>query len=155
LERDAKRLEAFLQDPDSADTVAWVVGFLRSFFAAVLTLVEPAQLMEIEEGALEQAMQDPDARSFMRGQMALMAAIDGVKNDAPKEKVAELLDVGFLQLMEVRDQMRRLGVWVLSFPDASSAQRRQDAVRYASRLRELVSDDDWQAFDQARFGSLR
>jgi hypothetical protein len=155
LERDAQLVQDYLNDPDAADTAKWVLGFLRSFFGTVLTLVEPGHLADIDFDAMEKAMNKPDACSFLRGQVAIMGAIDGVKNDASKERVTELIDIAFLQLIDVRDQFRKLGVWLSAFPDETSEQRRRDALRYAGRLRELVTDEEWQAFDRARLGNLR
>lgn len=155
FERDRTRLQAYVADADAADTAAWGLGFLRSFYDAMLSYVEPGQLPTFYGDQLEQAFEKKPLRSLIRGQVALMAGVEGVKADAPREKVVELLDIAFLELIDVRDSLRQHGLWISAFPEETSEQRRRDVVRYAGRLRELLSDEDWRSFDEARLGDLR
>jgi hypothetical protein len=154
FERDRTRLQAYV-DADAADTAAWGLGFLRSFYDAVLTYVGPSQVPTLHDDEVEHAFDIKPFRTLMRGQVALMAALEGVKAEAPSSKVAELLDIAFLQLIDVRDHLRQQGLWISAFPDETSEERRQDALRYAERLREIFSDDDWGSFGEARLGDLR
>jgi len=84
-----------------------------------------------------------------------MAALDGVKAEAPPDKVAELLDIAFLELIAVRDHLRQHDLWISPFPEETSEERRQDTLRYAERLREVFTADDWGSFGEARLGDLR
>ena len=61
----------------------------------------------------------------------------------------------FLRLMRARDHFRQVGFWVSPFPEETTEQRTQDALRYAERLREVLTEDDWATFGQARLGNLR
>lgn len=40
-------------------------------------------------------------------------------------------------------------------PEETTEQRTQDVLRYAERLREVLTEDDWATFEQARLGDLR
>lgn len=156
FERDRTRLQAYVADPDAADTADWGLGFLRSFYDATLTYVEPGQLpTSYDNEELEQALENKAFRALMRGQVALMAALEGVKAEASPDKVVELLDIAFLQLVDVRDHLRQHGLWISAFPEETPEERRQGALRYAERLREVLTDDDWGSFGEARLGDLR
>lgn len=67
----------------------------------------------------------------------------------------ELIDVAFLEFMQVRDQLRREGFWLSPFPGETSDDRRKDALKYALRLREALRESDWKELDDARMGDLR
>jgi hypothetical protein len=101
------------------------------------------------------ALEDSRMADLLRGQIALMGAIEAVKSEALPEKVVEWVEVAFLRLMRARDHFRQVGFWVSPFPEETTEQRRQDTLRYAQRLREVLTDDDWATLGQARFGDLR
>ena len=152
--RDQRRVQSYVDDADAVDTAEWAFGFLRSFFNATLPLLElvvPSQL----ENAIHHGLEDSRMADLLRGQIALMGAIEAVKSEAPREKVVELVEVAFLRLMRARDHFRQVGFWVSPFPEETTEQRRHDTLRYAQRLREVLTDDDWATFGQARFGDLR
>jgi len=152
--RDQRRVESYVDDADAVDTAQWAFGFLRSFFNVTLPLLElvvPSQL----ENAIHLGLEDSRKADLLRGQIALMGAIEAVKSEAPRDKVVELVEVAFLRLMRARDHFRQVGFWVSPFPEETTEQRRHDTMRYAQRLREVLTDDDWATFGQARFGDLR
>jgi len=154
LAKDERRVQAYVDDADAVDTAEWAFGFLRSFFNATLPffeLVVPSEL----ENAVQQGLEDSRMADLLRGQIALMGAIEAVKSEAQREKVVELVEVAFLRLMRARDHFRQVGFWVSPFPEETTEQRRQDTLRYAQRLREVLTDEDWATFGQARFGDLR
>lgn len=152
--RDQRRVQSYFDDADAVDTAEWAFGFLRSFFNATLPLLELAVPTELEN-AIHHALEDSRMADLLRGQIALMGAIEAVKSEAPPEKVVELVEVAFLRLMRARDHFRKVGFWVSPFPEETTEQRRQDTLRYAQHLREMLTDDDWATFGQARFGDLR
>jgi hypothetical protein len=154
IARDERRVRAYVSDADAIDTVEWAFGFLRSFFNATLPFFELVAPTELES-AVQHGLEDPRMADLLRGQIALMGAIEAVKSEATQDKVIELLEVSFSRLMRARDHFRQVGFWVSPFPEETSEQRRQDTMRYAQRLREVLTDDDWATFGQARFGDLR
>lgn len=152
--RDQRRVQSYLDDADAVDTADWVFGFLRSFFNATLPLLELVVPSELEN-AIHSGLEDSRMADLLRGQIALMGAIEAVKVEAPRDKVVEMVEIAFLRLMRARDHFRQVGFWVSPFPEETTEQRRQDTLRYAERLREVLTDEDWANFGQARFGDLR
>lgn len=152
--RDQRRVQSYVDDDDAVDTAEWAFGFLRSLFNATLPLLELMGPSDVEN-AVQYGLEDSRLADLLYGQIALMGAIEGVKNEAPRERVIELIDVAFLRLMRTRDHFRQVGFWVSPFPEETTEQRTQDALRYAERLREILTEDDWATFGQARFGDLR
>jgi hypothetical protein len=152
--RDQRRVQSYVDHADAVDTADWAFGFLRSLFNATLPFFELVLPSELE-GKFQQGLEDSRIADLMRGQIALMGAIEAVKSQAPREKVVELIEVAFLRLMRARDHFRKVGFWVSPYPEETTEQRRQDTLRYAQRLREVLTDDDWATFGQARFGDLR
>jgi len=154
LRREQDRLQAFLPDGDSRDTLAWVLGFLRSFFGLCLA-IQPDQLATLDA---EQIVQDSNNRElglFMRAQVALMAAVEAARVGAQPDRCVRLIDSAFLNFMAFRTAIRSHGLWVSPFPNETSDERRESLLRYAARLRETLTDQDWQAQDAARVGDLR
>lgn len=152
--RELGRVESYVNDADAVDTARWAFGFLRSFFNATLPLLSLVQPSELD-GLLSPSLEDSKLIGLMRGHIALMGSVEAAKSEAPRELVIELIEVAFLQLMRTRDHLRQLGVWISPFPEETTEQRRHDALRYADRLREILTADDWKNFEQARFGDLR
>ncbi|MEO7034765.1 MAG: hypothetical protein ABI548_12730 [Polyangiaceae bacterium] len=149
LLREEGRLNAFLPDDDSRDTLAWVLGFLRSFVGLVMTMVEPEHLASLDAEQLTQESTDPDLASFMRGQVALMAAVEAVRQGAGGDRCSTLIDSAFLSFMAFRSAIRNHGLWLSPFPNETSAERQQSLLRYAARLRETLTDQDWQTLERA------
>jgi hypothetical protein len=152
--RDQQRVQSYVEDADAVDTAEWAFGFLRSFFNATLPLLELVVPSELEN-AIQYGLEDSRMADLLRGQIALMASIEAVKSQAVRAKVTELVDIAFLRLMRARDHFRQVGFWVSPFPEETTEQRTQDALRYAERLREVLTEDDWATFGQARLGNLR
>lgn len=153
--RDEAHLRDYLDDEDAADTLAWLVAFVRSFFGMVFLVFSPEQLAEIDPEVLEKHAADPRLIPFYKSQVALMAAVECSKHGDPRERAIALLEVAFLEMMAVRDEMRRDGLWLPLFPQETPAERREATLRYALRLREALTDDDWTVLDEARMGDLR
>jgi hypothetical protein len=152
--RDERRVQSYVDDADAVDTAEWAFGFLRSFFNATLPLLELVGPYELQN-AVQYGLEDSRMADLVHGQIALMGAIEAVKNEAPRDRVIELVEIAFLRLMRARDHFRKVGFWVSPFPEETTEQRTQDALRYAERLREVLTEDDWATFGQARFGDLR
>jgi len=155
VERDREKLLAYVQDPDATDTAQWVFGLMRAVFDVLLSHVDPALLPMFYDVELDQALTDDKFRSFMRGQVALMAAVQAAKTQARPESVIDLLDVAFLQLIAVRDYLRKHGLWITAFPNETAEKRRHDTLHYAHRVREVLTNEDWEGLDEARFRDLR
>jgi hypothetical protein len=154
LQRDEARLAAYVEDSDAVDTLGWVVSFLRSLYGTMVLLFDPAQISAPGHEDVDEHLDDPRVLLLLKGQIALMAALDALKEAAPRERIVELIDVAFLRLMEFRDHLQREGVRLPSPPETSD-QRRTAALRYALRLRETMTDTEWKALDDARMGDLR
>lgn len=153
--RDETQLRAYLDDEDAADTLTWIVAFVRSFFGVVFMVISPDQLAEIEQDELEKHATDRRLLPLYKSQVALMAAVECSKHDDPRERAVELLEVAFLEMMSFRDAMRQDGLWLPLFPQETPADRRHATLHYALRLREALTDEDWAVLDDARMGDLR
>jgi hypothetical protein len=155
LRREEGRLNAFLPDDDSRDTLAWVLGFLRSFFGLVMTMAETGHFASLDAEQLIEESNGPGLASFVRGQMALMAAVEAVREGVSADRCATLIDSAFLNFMAFRTAIRTQGLWLSPFPNETSGERQGSLLRYAARLREVLTDQDWQTLDNARIGDLR
>ncbi|HEX7669759.1 MAG TPA: hypothetical protein VF395_09260, partial [Polyangiaceae bacterium] len=58
-------------------------------------------------------------------------------------------------LMEFKKAIRSHGLWLSPFPTETSDEHRESLKRYASRLRETLTAEDWKTLDDARLGDLR
>ncbi len=155
LQRDEVRLTAYLEDPDAVNTLTWVLAFLRSLYGTVVTLLDPAQLAALGNEEVEEHLQDQRWLPMLKGQIAVMAALDAMKDGDPPDRSIELIETAFLAFMDIRDHLRREGVWLSPFPSETSEERRSGALKYGLRLRDTLTDSDWKALDHARMGDLR
>ncbi|HEY6723379.1 MAG TPA: hypothetical protein VI197_05080 [Polyangiaceae bacterium] len=155
LNQHEARLDSFLPDDDSRDTIAWMFGFLRSLLGTLLTIVVPNELSVIDQEQFAQATDSRELRSFMRAQVALTAAVQAAKDGVKPVRCAELIDIAFLDLMEFKKAIRSHGLWVSPFPTETSDEHRERLKRYADRLRETLTAEDWKTLDGARMGDLR
>ena len=146
------RLAAFVDDEDSRDTVAWITGLLRAFYATVLATVTPQQRVSVDERELSAL---PELPSFKRGVAALMAATEEARLGGDQRRARDLVDVAFLQLTQLRDVLRRHGLQLSAFPYATTEQRRESLGHAARRVREALTSDDWSALQAARVADLR
>lgn len=159
IHQDEELLADFLPDEDARDTLRWVVGLLRSFFDVLFAPVASVPAESLAQARAEDvaraAASAPEIQPFTRGIVALMAAVRVAKDGGDPDRAAELLNVSFLQLRDLRNMMRRHGVSLSAFPDEPVEERRQRLLEAATRLRKSFSDDDWRVLDEARMHDLR
>lgn len=153
--RDETQLRGYLNDEEAIDTLAWLVAFWRAFFGMVFMVFSPEQLAAIRPNDLEKLADDSELTPLYKSQVALMAAVECSKHGDPRERAIELLDIAFLEMMSLRDALRRDGFWLSLFPQETPAERRQATLRYARGLRSAFNDEDWLLLDAARMGDLR
>jgi hypothetical protein len=158
FQQDENLLSAFLHDEDARDTLRWVVGLLRSFFDASFHALAPLpseSLARVGAEAARQAAAEPEIKPVIRGIVAFTAALREAKDRGDPERVAELLNVSFLQLKDLLKLMRRNGVSMSTFPDETIEDRHRRLLESAARLRKSLTDDDWRVLDEARVHNLR
>ncbi len=148
-------LIAFLSWEDARDTLAWVVGLLRSFYEFSFNSFTPGQAARLDDGAWQEVTVDSNARALVAGLFCFMAAADEARLGTERERAHDLLDVAFLELTKLRDAAREFGVWLSAFPFETLSQRRVHLLRDADKLRQVLSDDDWATMEQARMRDLR
>lgn len=154
--REEATLGEFLRDPDSQDTLAWVTGFLRSFYGTVFSWL-PAEQWAMLAGQLkwQEALREPGASSFTCGVATLMAAAEEARSGTDADRARDLVDLAFLRFKEFRDALRAAGPHLSPYPSETTEQRR-DAIRAsAARIRGSFSSGDWEAISTARMGLLR
>lgn len=128
-------LGAFVDDPDSVDTLGWITGFLRSFYSGIWMLmpIEPAAVQGAQQ-RWEDAARDPTIVSFMSGVSTLMAAAEEARARADVQRARDLIDVSFLRFTEMRDALKAAGWNISAFP----YKRLTNAgTPYAQRLNEF------------------
>jgi hypothetical protein len=155
LQRDEERLRAFLPDDDARDTLDWIGGFWRTLFDTVFAVARPAIVAQIDQESIERLTDERDFRSFIGGQVALMAAVDAAKANEGAERARDLVEVAFLELVRVRNLLRAQGLWFSAFPHETTEDRRRRIIADADRLRRAITDDDWQVVEAARMRDLR
>jgi hypothetical protein len=155
LQRDEERLRAFLPDDDARDTLDWIGGFCRTLFDCVFAVARPAPIAQLGQEAIERLADERDFRSFIGGQVALMAAVDAAKANEGAESARDLVDVAFLELVRVRNLLRTQGLWFSAFPHETTEERRRRVLVDAERLRRATTHDDWQVVEAARMRDLR
>ena len=153
--RDREALERLVDDDDARDTIAWIFGVLRSYYDFVLTAVQPDPIPTVSQEELESVIDDKNFLPLLAGQVALLGAIDAAKANADAERVRDLLDVAFLELNKARAALRRHGLWLTPFPDETQDERGARAIRYAQRVRGVLSEGDIEALEAARLRDLR
>jgi hypothetical protein len=154
--REEAALGQFLNDANCMDTLAWITGFLRSFYGTVFTVVPSHQWAALAaQQAWQDAVREPQAARFVRGVVTLMAASDEARSGADVVRARDLIDVSFLRFRESRDALRASGWYVSAYPFETSEQRRDALRASAIRIRESFSDGDWETISAARMGSLR
>ncbi|MBX3182445.1 MAG: hypothetical protein KIT72_08650 [Polyangiaceae bacterium] len=144
-------LVAFLDDEDIADTVAWIIGFLRSVDEAILSHVGAAELAQ----ALEHPEEELELPAFTRGWVALMAAIEEARAGGDVRRTTDLIDCSFLQFKEVRDCLRQEGIEILPFAEETREQRSERLLATVERLRSSLTDEDWRVLSEARMTDFR
>ncbi|MBX3186512.1 MAG: hypothetical protein KF819_05835 [Labilithrix sp.] len=155
LKRDGEILERIVADEDSRETLRWIFGLLRSYYDLVVTAVPPDVILSAPEGEIAGLADDKDFQPLFAGQIALLAAIDAAKVAGRADRARDLLDVAFLELKKAQVSLQRHGLWLTPFPSETQEQRGDRAIRYAERLREVLSEEDVQVLDAARLQTLR
>ena len=152
--REERELAAFLADDDSRDTLRWILGLLQSVLGLAMS-VPPGFIAQIDETAFARMDSDEGFKPYPRTLVLLMAAAGTRKAGGDPKRAGELLDVAFLELMKFRGTMRKLGASLTPFPGETLDQRRQGLLDSADRLRRSLSEEDWQALEEARTRDLR
>lgn len=155
LKRDGEVLERIVADEDSQETLRWIFGLLRAYYDLVLTVAQPDLILSVSESEIAGLADDREFLPLFAGQVALLAAIDAAKVTGKADRARDLLDVAFLELKKAQVSLRRHGLWLTPFPSETQEQRGDRAIRYAERLRMVLSEEDVQALDAARLQTLR
>lgn len=154
--REEALLVDFLDDADSADTLAWITGFLRSFYGTVLSQIAVEQWAILAgQQQWQNAAREPRAASFVCGVATLMASAEEARSGTDVARARDLVDLAFLRFREFRDTLRAGGLHLSPYPFETTEQRRDALRASAARIRESFSGGDWEAISAARMGSLR
>jgi hypothetical protein len=155
LETEELRLGRFLDDEGARETLAYVLGFVRSFYS--FTFAHAGFLLAAleDDGVWASVHEDPGAKPLWRGYLALAAACEEARIGADAGRARELVDVSFLELTEFRAFAQRQGIWLTAFPSETLVERRERGTRAAERLRRTFTQDDWIAIEGARMRDLR
>jgi hypothetical protein len=155
LKRDGEVLERIVGDEDSQETLRWIFGLLRAYYDLVLTVAQPDLILSVPESEIAALADATEFLPLFAGQVALLAAIDAAKVVGKAARARDLLDVAFLELKKAQVSLRRHGLWLMPFPNETQEQRGDRAIRYAERLRKVLSEEDAQVLDAARLQTLR
>lgn len=155
LQQDREKLERFVEDDDSRDTIEWLFSFLEVSFNLFLQFMSPEWIHSIPQDASSMLSDDPAFLPFLTGHLALMAALDATNDGQDRERARDLLDIAFLNLNQARSQLRRLGLWLSPFPNETTEARGARTLRYAERIRSALAPDDLATIEAARMRDLR
>jgi hypothetical protein len=154
--REETMLGEFLDDADSRDTLAWIIGFLRSLYGTVFSQFPIEQwAMLAGQQQWPDVAKEPRAASFVCGVVTLMAAAEEARSGTGVARARDLVDLAFLKLREFRDTLRAAGLHLSAYPFETTEQRRDALRASAARIRGSFSSGDWEAISAARMGSLR
>lgn len=151
-------------DPASADAAEWTIrswiacaDFSRSTHARSsmhAALQELRRVLGSDDAAALDA--DPARRgSPLRVQALLMAAVEGAREGRPQAVVGDLVLRAFDEMAAVTKQLRADGVHVDPFKGETLAQRAERARRYATHIRDALTETDMASLDEARLRQLR
>jgi hypothetical protein len=155
LQQDRERLEQFVEDEDSRETIEWLFSFTEEMLLRLLPLIGPGFYDAIPEEAWSKAPEDPDLLPLLTGSIALTAALDAANEGQDRERARDLLDIAFLELSRARDYFQRFGLWISPFPGETPEVRTARTLRYAERARTALTAEDVGAFEAARLRALR
>jgi len=148
------RLREHLGDEDAADTLVWILGFLRAYADASLNVLPHVWPLMTEIPAEDVAGQR-EMRFLMRGYVALMGASELSRRALDPARAGELVDIAFLELTRFKQELERVGVRVAPFPFQTVEERRERQALYAHRLRQILGPEDDVVLADARLGNLR
>ncbi len=153
IHRDVGLLDQLL-DEDRRESLLWIKGLLTSFFDLVLRHTLIADQAALDK-AVTTATPPPAIRHWVTSQVALMAAVDLAKRNEKTERVGDLIDVAFLELLAFKDAAAKDGVWLTPFPGETKEARANRVLRYAELARGVLTEEDVAAFEEARLRELR
>jgi hypothetical protein len=149
------RMREFLVTEEACETLEWVFGYLRSLFDFILAVIPTDALPQLDESQIRLAESEPFFLAFATAQAILMAAVEGSKTGVSVGRAVELLNVSFLEFVKVRKELQRSQIWISPFPHETVAERREQLLVSVDRLRQALTETDWQTIDDARMGDLR
>ena len=155
LRHDQEKLEQFVEDEDSRETVEWLFSFWEVMLHLCLPLMSPALLQAVPEAAWMKAAEDPELLPFLTGSIALTAALEAANDGEDRERARDLLDTAFLELNRARAHLRRIGLWVSPFQEETGVARVARTLRYAERARAVLTIEDVATLKAARVRDLR
>lgn len=155
LRREQNRMRDILRDEEAGETLDWVFGFLGSFLDLSFAMVQPEHVVQMEQSWIASAENDSGFLAFAVAQATLMAVVEGSKSNISAERAGELLDVSFLEFVKVRNDLQRSQIWISAFPHESIQDRRGKLLASVARLRQSLTDTNWQVVRNGRMGDLR
>ena len=147
-------MNQFLADTDARETLAWCLGIVRSL-VGLTSIVNMDVLERLHEEELASVVQQPQFVLLMKGQAALLGALQVARNHGDPGRAAELLEAAFMFLCELQDRLRQDGLWLNPFVGESPDERAERTLRYARQAREALSEDDAETLDAGRLRTLR
>ena len=154
LRQDTALMNQFLADTDARETLAWCLGIVRSL-VGLTSIVNMDVLERLHEEELASVVQQPQFVLLMKGQAALLGALQVARNHGDPGRAAELLEAAFMFLCELQDRLRQDGLWLNPFVGESPDERAERTLRYARQAREALSEDDAETLDAGRLRTLR
>lgn len=149
---DTALMSDFLGDrEDTQDTLNWCLGFVRRL--SELTSMVSIQVLGKDD--LSRTTEQPQFVVLMKAEVALLAALHIARGSGDPERAAELIDLAFIALCQVQDELRKDGLWLSPFVAESPDERAERTLRYARHVRDALSEDDAETLDAARLRSLR
>ena len=147
------RLETFVRDEETIDTVRRVFGFLRSLLATNPSV----DAVPANDGgpAREGWHSTPILAAYRRAAVAIIAALEEAKAPNDPERARRLVGFAYSSMVRVRNLMRRHGVMLSSAPFETVDERRTKLRADVERLRGVLDEADWQAIEASRVRELR
>jgi hypothetical protein len=148
LEQERVRLDTFLADEESRDTAEWAFELLDCVFSGGMML-----LTEKEPGVdLDFRVEDlRDSHAFVayvRGTIALMAAVEEARIGVNRVVAADLVDLAFIELSALKEILASEGIELEPFADDD--QRMERFARNVEWLRSSLSEAEHQVLTGAR-----
>lgn len=149
-------LRAYLASPAALDAAEWalrvVVGFMKWAFTYGAASIDAA--VKLGPEAYDQALMS-EAGSIIRAQVLVTALLDAADKQVPQQRAVELAEAAYREATHATVALSKEGVHIHPFIDETPAERGARAIRYASRVRDALSDEDVRTLVGARLGPLR